>query len=433
MNQQWLIKHVLDGMAEAPDTPAGDARRYLSLDAAHGIVDETIDYSGRLGDDSEYADLTRQRTGFAHALSLIPFADASQASCLILGGGGYMALWISRNLGYEQVQGIEPKFGGKDVVTEREIRSGDDSILLKTHSFDISRQDWPLERHYDTVLCLGVLERLDSDPMGVMASIAGRMRLGARLVLSVPNAVSCRGLKGFLTGMPPWVDWFSDRDPSDVPRHCFEYTPILLKALLRAAGFEERAFRTITAYPDRESEADLIEIGEWLSLDRNLLGDTMIIQAIKVDEEVPLRYPDLIYSRDGFCRSAHPVLSPVFESVVANFREARERERRLTAQNQELHRQLNEALFTCDRYLDAMKAMTARESERVATRTRLDVKSLRDVPGRLIGAQKALFRRTLWFTKRLLTWGWWTLTLQLPAKLRERRRVQAMKQAGEDS
>ncbi len=99
--------------------------------------------------------------------------------------------------------------------------------------------------------------------------------------MSAPNAVSYKTLQEHLTGMPPWTYWFFHPDLSREPRHVFKYTPFVLKVLVQASGLQESAFRTICAYSDRNAVDDIFEIGEELSIDPRLFGETMIVQARK--------------------------------------------------------------------------------------------------------------------------------------------------------
>ena len=98
--------------------------------------------------------------------------------------------------------------------------------------------------------------------------------------------------------------------------------------MLRAAGLNEVAFRTICAFVERESVDDFFEIGTCLSVESSLFGETMIAQARKVSAEPLFRYPDCLYSGDSYYRTTYPKM-----------RERMERARRAFFQNR---RQLEE-------------------------------------------------------------------------------------------
>lgn len=464
MHQKWLITHVLEGLRKIPEEPQRGEGAYLSMDEATTIVAETIDYVGQQGDDVEYTYLVGHRKRLAHSLTLIPFAESDEASCLDVGCWGYMAMWVWKYLGYRHVEGIEWRPDVKTDVINRTIRLNEDVLELQSYNFDLSRDCWPLENKYDTVLLLEVLEHINSDPMAVMVNISRRMDKGSMLVMSVPNAVSYKTLKEFLTGMPPWNYWFYHPNLAHEPRprHCFEYTPIVFKSLLLAAGFEEKVFRTIFAFSDPEGEMDITQIGEALSLSRDLFGDTMIAQAKKFTDETPVRYPDVLYSSDGYYQTAYPVLEPFLKSATKNFREKHGAENEgLRAENENLQAKVDELLFVCDCYLQ--NELTLRQAVRVAEAKCSEVsgklaertselvsvqRQFQEISSELVSVQHQLqqiyastswritaplrklmliFRRTMYLTGRLLTWVWWTVTLRLPEKLRERRRVRAMR------
>jgi hypothetical protein len=201
------------------------------------------------------------------------------------------------------------------------------------------------------------------------------------LVMSVPNAVSYKTLKEFLCGMPPWTYWFYHPDLSHEPRHCFEYTPIVFKVLLEAAGFDEKYFRTIYAYSDPESEADVVEIAKSLSLELAHFGDTMIAQVRKAEDKVRVRYPAVLYDPAVYYEDAYPLIHPIFDAAVKRFRESSHPLRggsaekidsleeensqllaeadRLRVINGELRARNDELMFLCDRYLRALSTTSS--------------------------------------------------------------------------
>jgi hypothetical protein len=211
--------------------------------------------------------------------------------------------------------------------------------------------------------------------------------------------------------------------------------------LLYAAGFEERSFEVIYAYSDTEAERDIIEIAEALSIERASFGETMMIQAVKVADEALVRFPDVLYSSDGYYRSTFPILRPVLEAAVRKFLEGREALVRdvdrlgtqcsdLLARNQELAGVNAELLFTCDCYLrnDAMLNQAVRAAEIRASEAQRELDALRTsttwIMTEPLRSLLGRFPHASRLAGRSLRWAWWTLTLQLPKKLEERRRAQ---------
>lgn len=319
MNQQWLIDHVLETGPRLPVEPSGDAS-YLTMVEAEAIVDHTLDELGASGDPIEYSYMRGHRKRLAHTLTMIPKAGGPGQSLLDVGCYGYMGLWAKTCLGYERVVGIEWLPENDQDVIERELRVGDECVCFSSYNFDITRPEWPIEAQFDTVLFLEVLEHVNEDPMGVMQRINALMHDAATLVMSVPNAISYKVLREFLVGMPPWTYWFYEPDLQHEPRHCFEYTPIVFQSLLIASGMNPNAFRTIYAYSSPEKEHDTLQIAESLGFHSDELGETMIAHATKTRTGVPLRYPDVLYSPDGYYKNIYPRLQQVLQERIKSYR-----------------------------------------------------------------------------------------------------------------
>jgi len=365
MNQEWLIKNVLKNLDSVPTSP-NDDREYLSLEESQRIVDETIDHLGLHSEhadaDTEYTYLCGHRKRLAHSLSLIPKARGKGESCLDIGSFGYMPHWVRTHLGYDHVEGIEWHPTNKESVIERTLLTNDGSTVFASHNFDIARGDWAIERTFDTVLFFEVLEHINTDPMGVMKRVHKHLKADGSLIMSVPNAISYKAFKEFLVGMPPWTYWFYEPDLSHEPRHCFEYTPIIFKALIKAAGLQETAFRTIYAYTEEDQEEETLQIARSLGFDNESFGETMIVNATKVSSKINLRYPDVLYSPDGYYKTVYPHLHDRLEKAVRHFHdsnsiiepkpeltELQERATLLEQQKLEQETQINELLYTCDR------------------------------------------------------------------------------------
>lgn len=383
MNQDWMIKDVLSHMKNVPDTPS-DGRNYLTLDEATRIVDETVDYLGAHGSETEYTYINGHRKRLAHSLTMIPKAQNDQESLLDIGSYGYMCLWAKKHLGYHHVEGIEWHPDNSETVIHRTIALADDSIELESHNFDISQPEWTLSSKFDTILFFEVLEHINHDPMGVMEHIHGLLKPNGTLVMSVPNAISYKAFKEFMVGMPPWTYWFYEPDLSHEPRHCFEYTPIIFKMLIQASGLQENAFRTIYAYSDVDKEQQTLEIARVLGFEDQDFGETMIINATRRSDQINIRYPDALYSPNGYYKNVYPHIQGRLAQVVDRFRMNTFRGHPDTAdvpssiesaskgsESHEYRDQLNELLFTCDSQLqiqDQMKQQIDQlESEHAST------------------------------------------------------------------
>ena len=201
----------------------------------------------------------------------------------------------------------------------RDVEINGERLTFHVHNFDISQPEWPLDGTFDTLLFFETLEHLTQDPSGVMLNVTKRMTPVSTLVISVPNAVSYKTLQELMTGAPPWTHWFFQPDLTHEPRHSFEYTPIFFKILMRSAGLDELAFRTMTTFVEPDSIKDYVEIGRALSVEPRMFGETMIAQARKAPEEPLFRYPDCIYDSERYYKSTHPLLRPGLDAALDAF------------------------------------------------------------------------------------------------------------------
>jgi len=350
MNQEWLIKDVLKRLDTVPDHPGGD-RAYLSLDECFRIVDETIDYLGAQGDETEYTYISGHRKRLAHSLSMIPIAEGDNQSCLDVGSYGYMALWAHKYLGYHRVIGIEWHPDVTDEVITRTIQLADESFEFQSHNINITTKDWAIDESFDTVLFFEVLEHINEDPMGVMERIHARIKPDGTLVMSVPNAISYKSFKEFLVGMPPWTYWFYQPDLAHEPRHCFEYTPIIFKSIVQAAGFSENTFRTIYAYSEQDHEQSTIEIAQSFGISPSSFGETMILNATRSADTISLRYPDVLYSPEGYYKNIYPQLQDRLNKAIESFETSRESVSTNHAHADRLQNDLADLMQTCESQL----------------------------------------------------------------------------------
>ena len=299
--QAELAKAALALIDTLPARPQSGS--YLSEAEAAAIVDDSLERVRESGDKTEIAYLTGHRRRLVETLTRVPKAPRDGARFLDIGCYGYFSLWACTHLGYASAVGAEMPLPDGDVQKSRTLKLGNDTITMDVFHFDLTDEDWPLNGMFDTVICLEVLEHVDQDPSGVLGRLRDRIVMGGTLVFSVPNCVSYKTLGEMYSGMPPWTYWFYNPDLSHEPRHSLEYTPFTNALILRAAGFEQQSFATIDAYKEREEIGDLYEVADRIGLGTRYFGETMISTAVKAHEEAVIRFPDAIYSADGYYES----------------------------------------------------------------------------------------------------------------------------------
>jgi hypothetical protein len=317
MNQQQLAKEVLQSLSDPCVDLDGVSR--LTLEQAQEIVDSTTEYVRQYGNEVEYNYLSAHRKRLAESLSWIPLAPNQHASCIDIGCFGYMGFWAKIYLGYQDIVGVEYHSDRSTVTSQELIVVNDESVSIKMYNLDLSSVDWAIQGTYDTVLFFETLEHVCTDPVGIMANIGKLMNAESYLVMSVPNCISYKTLREFICGTPPWMYWFFHPDLSHEARHCFEYTPFILKTLLRASGFQEIAFRTLLAFSEESDLAAEYAIAQSLSINPRLFGDVILTVAKKVASEPPIRYPCCIYDADTYYKEVWPILWPVLEHSYQHF------------------------------------------------------------------------------------------------------------------
>lgn len=317
MDQRQLAADALEHLYDIPATPAGG--NYLSLARAQEIVDATIRDLQAGGDGVELGYLVTHRKRLAVSLCMIPMAQGPDASCIDIGCYGYMAHWCRTYLGYARVAGIEIDPTCPDPVLLRRVSVAGATTEYTVYNFDLALEYWPFQEQFDTVLMFETLEHVATDHMGVMLRVKDCMKSDGRLVMSVPNAVSHKTLQEFMSGNPPWVYWFFHPDITSEPRHQFEYTPFVLKTLIRAAGLRELAFRTIFAFVEEDSVAQAIGIGADMGIPQTIFGDTMFVQAEKDFAAEVVRYPAVLYDAAAYYEHVHPLVWDRLSAAFASY------------------------------------------------------------------------------------------------------------------
>jgi hypothetical protein len=318
-DQQELAMEVLRSLEEPLLAPSGFNR--LTIDQAQEIVDLTIEHVQSHGYELEHSYLSAHRRRLAESLSWIPLAPHDNASCIDIGCFGYMGFWAQKYLGYRKVDGIEYRPGQPYGRSYQNVTVDDFTVAITIHNFDISDPEWMIDRTYNTVLFFETLEHVCSDPVGIMTNIGKLMTAESVLVMSVPNCISYKTLREFICGTPPWIYWFFHPDLSHEPRHCFEYTPFILKMLLRSSGFEEKAFKTLYAFSDEKLLVAEQEIAQALSINSRLFGDVLLSISKKISPCPPIRYPSCIYDADAYYKEIWPILWERLQSSIQHFKQ----------------------------------------------------------------------------------------------------------------
>ncbi|MBO9445973.1 class I SAM-dependent methyltransferase [Ruegeria sp. R14_0] len=310
--QTKIAREALELLDAVPETPTGN--RYLSEAEARDIINEMLEdlTEGTV----EHTYLSGHQKRLAETLSVIPKAPHENAAFLDIGCFGYFGYWAKKYLGYGHIVGTEMPLDTGEPKSTREVSCKGETVKFEVFHFNLTEAEWPDIGQFDTAICLEVLEHVDHDPSGVMCRLRGHMKPDANLVFSVPNCVSYKSLSEFLSGMPPWTYWFYNPDLSHEPRHSLEYTPFLASLVLRAAGFDLQSLKTINAYGDPDSVAEIYEIGESLGSDPRMFGDTIITSASISEGEPPVRFPDAIYSGEGYYKSTWPLIDKIKRAKV---------------------------------------------------------------------------------------------------------------------
>ncbi|MCZ8081340.1 MAG: methyltransferase domain-containing protein [Rhodobacteraceae bacterium] len=372
MDDSATMQWVLGTIESAPLARMDGA--HLSMSAAEGIVAAALDVLRAAdGDPVQLRYLTGHARRLAHTLTMIPPAPRSGARLLDVGCYGLMAYWAAKYLGYEEVVGIELLPDVAESIVQRRVEIGTEVFEFPVHNLNITQAEWPLVGPFDTVLLLETLEHVNEDPSGVLTRIVALLVDDGVLVASVPNCLSYRGLEEILTGAPPWVYWFFHPDLRHEPRHAFEYTPIFFKAILRAAGLCEEAFRTVCAYRDRTELDELFAIGALMSIPEELFGEVMIT-LVRKDITLPVqRHPAAIYDPDRYYEAIWPMLQPRKKTAIAKIIDALSEISRSRAEvvekSQRLAQteaQLAEALSLADEWRAQAREAVAQKSQRLA-------------------------------------------------------------------
>ena len=144
---------------------------------------------------------------------------------------------------------------------------------------------------FDLVLCAEVLEHMSRDPMALLSEMNRILEVGGSLVVTTPNIASYRAILNAMNHEMPYNFYAFNRNGA-TDRHNIEYTPKLLAALLKEAGFGIRTLTTVDCWssPDKR----LIDFARSHGFSGELRGDDIIVTATKTGG-VQDRYPAIMY------------------------------------------------------------------------------------------------------------------------------------------
>jgi len=209
-------------------------------------------------------------------------------------------------------------FGITDITTTGFKQDGppkDELVFLEGHGavsqrfahdrFDIEDGFPYPDELFDLIIFTEVLEHISRDPMHTLSEINRVTQPGGRLLLSTPNCASVRSVVNVVRGHHPYL-WPPYSRDGHRDRHNREYTPLEVRQLIEAAGYEVERLECITARHRMESlptrlARKLLTLG--VSAFRRLLGgparlgwdgELIFVLARKVSP-VTDRYPACLY------------------------------------------------------------------------------------------------------------------------------------------
>lgn len=179
----------------------------------------------------------------------------------------------------------------KSSVVERIVEFG-------AHSKEVTSYQLDLEKHiikaknetFDYILCTEVIEHMEIDPMAMLSELNRVMKVGGVLILTTPNAVSSLAITKIVNGVEPYF-YMQYQKTAEYHRHNYEYSIRSLVTVLKAAGFDGKAWtEDVFEDPNFNDVNKLRSVG----YDLNHLGDNIFSVGKKVSN-VQDRYPKVIY------------------------------------------------------------------------------------------------------------------------------------------
>jgi SAM-dependent methyltransferase len=145
---------------------------------------------------------------------------------------------------------------------------------------------------YDLIICAELIQKMDVDPMAVIAEFNRVHLTGGRLMMSTPNAVSARIVHKAINGSHPsfYMTYTKDASPY---RHNLEYTTAQLIDLVTSAGYSLEHHETLDVFEDPHAQG--MEILKNLGAPLKHRGDDIFLIATKTGG-LSNRYPGSLYA-----------------------------------------------------------------------------------------------------------------------------------------
>ena len=158
----------------------------------------------------------------------------------------------------------------------------------------------------DVVLAAEIIEHLPTDPQQLLVEANRLLRPGGLIIVTTPNVVSWASIARALDHRHPFNYPLYDRHRT-MDRHHLEFSPDLLAAALRGAGFDlvELATPDVWEPPPSDVVSTLCELG----FDNGLRGDCLIAVGLKVSDIVD-RTPPALYTGERSTYRLSGTVSP---------------------------------------------------------------------------------------------------------------------------
>lgn len=183
-------------------------------------------------------------------------------------------------------------------LDEKKSSKEEKTIEFNKKTREVINYKLDLEKHkikaepktYDYVVCTEVIEHMEVDPMAMLEQINKVIKPDGTLILTTPNATSTKSITKILNGVEPYF-YMQYQKGALYHRHNYEYSIHSLVTVLKAAGFDGKAWTEDTFEdPNYNDVNKLRSIGYALSH----VGDNIFSVGKKISEVVE-RYPKVIY------------------------------------------------------------------------------------------------------------------------------------------